>query len=396
MLIDGVQNVPAYRRTRVIVGLLAMAVSGCGSPPPAAELRSASLERNAAAIREECRRAANGDWPRWEAETSGYRDALKARIDRLRTFDAAETARRKGKSEPLAGRADFPLFEIEPADNLVHIYDPSGMAEFRRKREVVAAQRWLRARGIDLIFVPVPKMAEVYAEEFIDPCPPDGVLAPHLRQALLELLESDVEVVDVFALFRPERQPNPEYLYNTADTHWAPRGMRIAAREIARRVARYDFGSRARSAPAVVSSAPGPFDIHGPSAGMTLGDMPFQGGWLTLTDAQRTRAERAQTRTCEQVTLPGARVPSADPSCPLYLVGNSYGFNFRELLIKETNLLLRSGLYNGMTTEVFGDFLRAPEALDGVRVMVWLTTEQQMCRLKPMPDGIMAALDNAR
>jgi hypothetical protein len=354
------------------------------------------VAHDAETIRRECQRAADGDWERWEADTSRYRDALKARIDRLHTFDAAEATRRHGKSEPLAGRAGFPLFEIDPADNLAHVYDPAGAADFRRKREVLAAHRWLGARGIDLIFVPVPKMAEVYAEEFSDPCPADGTLAPHLRQALLELLESDVEVVDVFALLRPWRQPDPDYLYNTADTHWSPRGMRIAARDVARRVARYDFGHRAREAPAVVSSAPGAFDIHGPSNAMTPGDMPFQGGWLTLNDAQRALAERAQTRACERVTLPGGRIPSGDSACPLLLIGNSYGFNFRELLMKETNLLLQSRLYNGMTTEVFADFLRAPEALDGVRVVVWVTTEQQMCRLKPMPDGIMSALRDAR
>jgi hypothetical protein len=352
------------------------------APEPAAEeARAKIIHRDADAIRGQCKRAADGNWERWQRDTEPYRADLRAKLDMLKTPGLAPAPWR----EALEGRHGFPLFEVAPRDYLKYLYEPESLDGFRRDRAVVAAHRWLRDRGIDLIFVPVPKMTEVYVERFLDPYPPDGIIAPQVRHALLELLDDGVEVVDALPLLRSLRDSDSEYLYNTADSHWAPRAMRIIAKEVADRIARYKFGAESRSASPIVKAVPGPYHIHGPQTG---DGTTVQDGLPALNAEQKQRASAAQTKNHLQVTLPDGRVPTDDPGSPVLLIGNSYVINFREQLIRELNLLIRTNSGGGQTTESFADFLREPERLDNCRVIVWITTGQHLTEFKPLPPTI--------
>jgi hypothetical protein len=366
------------------------------SEPAAASARDRVLAQDADAIRAECQAAAGGDWDRWESQTAPYRAALKSLLNALKPLDATRAPWLEGKYEVLEGRGEFPLFEIAARENLLHLYDPASLAPFRRDRPVVAANRWLQQRGIDLILVVVPKMAEVYVEHFLDPCPADGVIAPHLRRTLLELLESNVEVVDGFRLFRPSRAPDPEYLYNTADTHWAPKAMGLMAREVAGRVTRYSFGATARSAPPLVKTTPGAYSIQGASTGPPRGALPQLEGFLLLNDRQRRLAVAAQTRTALHVTLVDGGEPADDPHSPVLIVGHSYVPNFREQLIAEMNLLVNTRWSAAQTTESFSEFLREPQLLADCRVVVWVTTESHMTRFAPLPALVAGASRDGR
>jgi hypothetical protein len=356
--------------------------------PRAVAARAAVILREAAAIREECQRAAGGDRAKWQCETQRYRTALKARIDALRRFPNARSREVEAQYEPLEGRQDFPLFEVGSREHLSYLYDPKSLDEFRRNRQVVAARRWLGDRGIDLIFVPVPKMTEIYIEHFLDPCPPDGIIAPHVRETLMQLLNEDVEVVDGFTLFRPMRDADSEYLFNAADTHWAPRAMRIMAKEIADRVMRYRFGARARFALPIVRTAPGPYVFDG-----LIGGMGGPRGWTALSPEQEERARRAQTTNLSDVWMQDGRPPHDDPASPVLVIGHSYAPRFLEQLVKEMNLLVHSRIHNGETTTFFADFLREPELLAHCRVVVWITTERDMTQFQIMPGPVMRALE---
>jgi hypothetical protein len=342
----------------------------------AVEARARVILRDADAIVAECRRAGGGDWQRWRSETASYRAALKARL----------AATDPAKSGLLEGRDGFPLFELKAREHLIYYDDDRSLEQFRKEKGVIAADRWFRQRGIDLIFVPVPRMTEVYIEHFLDPCPSDGIVAPHLREALLELLSEDVEVVDAFSLLRAQRDTDTEYLYNTCDPHWAPRSMRIVAREVADRIARYRFGARARYGMPIVNVSPGQYCAPGfLEPGLAFGS-------IVLDKQQQRRAAAAQTLTQPSVTLPGGGAPRDDPQSPVFLFGNSYALDFREQLVRELNLLVRSHVWPGASTEFFASFLREPESLDHCRVAVWLTTEQYMRSIVSMPQPVMAAL----
>jgi hypothetical protein len=351
--------------------------------PGAARARAEAIRRSADAIRGECAHAARGDWQNWQRDTERYRAQLFARIVAL--TDAAHAELPRSGDEVLEGSGGFPLFEIYSRQYLNYLYEPGTLDLFRCERPVVAADRWLRGQGIDLIFVPVPKMTEVYVEHFVDPCPADGIIAPHVRQTLLELLEADVEVVDGWRLFRPLREDGTEYLYNTADPHWAPRAMRIMAKEIADRIGRYTFAARARFAAPIVQTSPGPYHFTDNTA-------TFDGyGKEFLRPEQYARAKKAQTTTLSEVRLLNGQVPPDDPASPVMVIGNSYVPKFREQLIKELNLLTCTRAADHQSTQCFADFVRQPELLEHCRVIVWITTDQQMTQFYPLPPPVAAA-----
>jgi SGNH hydrolase-like domain, acetyltransferase AlgX len=218
-----------------LVALASLALAGCSAsaptvarvkadPPPVssvspapdpavAKARADQMQADRLAIEGECQRAAGGSWDAWERATSPYRKALRKNIAAVPVV-----LRQKGGA---------PAQELDIAVSL----DASQHA-----RAVVAASQWLRKRGIDLIFVPVPRKAEVYAENFLDPCPTDGIIAPHVRRTLLSLMEQNVEVVDVFPALRAERS---RPLYNATDPHWSADGAGVAAKLLAGRLRRY-------------------------------------------------------------------------------------------------------------------------------------------------------------
>jgi hypothetical protein len=209
---------------------------------------------------------------------------------------------------------------------------------------------------------------------------------------LLELLEDDIELVDALPLLRAARSEGP-YLYNSADTHWAPSAMRLVAEEVARRLARYDFVAKARCSNPIVATLDGPYSSFGPDR---VGEALVQNGWLALSAEQRRRAAGAEVRSNRNVVTANGKIPRDDPNSPVMLVGDSYGINFREELIRELNLLTNNRFAGGQTTEAFCDFLREPGLLDHTRVVIWITTEQHMTQFKPLPLPIADALVSSK
>jgi hypothetical protein len=357
--------------------------------PYAVATRVRAIRSDADAIAAECQKAAGGDWDKWEHDTASYRSALKARVEKLKLLNADHPEESPNKYEALAGKANFPLFEVGAHNRLTYLYDPDSLDSFRKEQPVVAAHRWLRERGIDVIFVPVPKMTAVYIEHFLDSTPPDGVIAPHVRRVLYELLQNDVEVIDAFRIFRRLREVDNEYLYSTADTHWAPHGMRIIAKQIADRIERYQFGARAKYALPIYKTALGPYGLatYRQEYDKLL---PLQDGWVSISLAQQQLAAAAQTTTNVIVTTPDGKLMTNDPKSPVILMGHSYVQYFVDQLFKELNIRTQTYWSGNTTTQVFGDFLREPELLANCRVVVWITTEQHMTNFHPMPTPISA------
>jgi hypothetical protein len=353
----------------------------------AVAMRKAVIDRDAATIEAQCQQAAGGDWEKWQRDTARYREDLKAKIDALKKQPELHGLPEGGDIEPLEGRDGFPLFEVGAKDQLTYLVEPDSLDKFRKEPPPVVAARWFRKHhNIDLIFVVVPKLTEMHIDRFLDPGPKDGIIAPHARKALLELLKNDVEVVDGFSLFRPCRDADTEYLFNTADNHWSPRGMRIMAKEIAERIERYRFGTRARYALPIVRTQVGPYRID-----LCVGGFGSQNGWPTLTEEQRERARRAQTTNLSEVVMQGdGSPPPNDPKSPVLLIAHSYGLYFGDQLVKELNLLIDSQIILAGTCQFFAKYLREPSSLDHARVVVWLTTEQNMTRFGSLPGPIMA------
>ncbi len=98
----------------------------------------------------------------------------------------------------------------------------------------------LRARGIDLLVVPVPGKASVYPDKLttaVEPGDPVYTNTTLLRQ---ELAASGIETYDLHADLVRARvaDPDGERLYMKSDTHWTGAGIQITARVLADRIRR--------------------------------------------------------------------------------------------------------------------------------------------------------------
>ncbi|HTL55538.1 MAG TPA: hypothetical protein VL361_07650 [Candidatus Limnocylindrales bacterium] len=98
----------------------------------------------------------------------------------------------------------------------------------------------LRARGIQLLVMPVPNKESVYPERLT-------VRAAGLRSAIgsetgelmKRLKAAEVEVVDLFELFADAKTLSPSAsspLYLAQDSHWSPAGVELAARAVGKKI----------------------------------------------------------------------------------------------------------------------------------------------------------------
>ena len=100
----------------------------------------------------------------------------------------------------------------------------------------------LKTRGIELLVMPVPGKPSVYPDKVTGRA--EG-RAEQFRSPTLELLaalnQQGVPTVDLFAAFRRARADEPvggreKALYLAQDTHWTPRGAKLAADTVAQRI----------------------------------------------------------------------------------------------------------------------------------------------------------------
>jgi len=118
---------------------------------------------------------------------------------------------------------------------------------------IVHLDRQLKARGIDLIVVPIPSKLAVYPDYLSDKAPGDrGVAVPVLR-LMRDLAARDVEVIDLYTPFAEHRAAHEREgtgkadLYYQKDSHWLNRGAVLAAEAVAERLGRYDFAQAAEA-----------------------------------------------------------------------------------------------------------------------------------------------------
>lgn len=111
-------------------------------------------------------------------------------------------------------------------------------------RMITTLHEELLERGIDLLVVPYPAKEMVNAHHFSDQAPKDGIYSPWRLKFTHELLQRGVEVLDLTQALQENKAGHEWLFYDAADLHPATGGIQIAAEEIAKRLARYDFSAR--------------------------------------------------------------------------------------------------------------------------------------------------------
>jgi hypothetical protein len=361
---------------KIVTGIAALlACASLAARTPAEDAaRAAAIKQAIAALSQEVQREAGGDWPRWYEQLRPFRADLLARIEAARGRQAAFKADPTHAPSAVIRADDTPPMYEWP-DNAAYLV-PADAASFASTRPSVATftavSKWLHGRGIDLVVVPVPRLAEVYADKVAAGVPPSRIAAPHMRRVLLDLLQGGVEVVDLLPAFLRERDTDPEPLYLLADGHWSDRGQRIAAREIGARLKRYVVVKAAIAKPPLFEVSPDRARL--PGATFSL-----------LTPAEQAEIDARISAMPLTMVKTRAGEPFQEPdTSPVLVIGDSFTHYFQlavkagtgidALLSREINIPVSNVSSAGATTGPVKEFLRRPELLQERRVVVWIVT----------------------
>ena len=135
-------------------------------------------------------------------------------------------------------------------------------------------KRQLDLAGIGLVLVPVPAKAAIYPDKLAASLhvPLSQQAGEADREFYKVLEENGIRVLDLTDPFLAARAMGPEPLYCRQDTHWAPEGIRIAAKEIAGRIKGLDWV--AAHPKALMKSESAPVTVNGDLAAALPGEKP--------------------------------------------------------------------------------------------------------------------------
>ena len=303
--------------------------------------------------------ARHGGWKMWDAEV---------RPLYLHLFE---------KSQPAGGISRGDLFFHRSYNGhfsrLVDREEPASL------KMLVALDRELARKGIDLLVVPFPFKEEVTADLFADPeyVPKDGILSPGRLRVLHWLISHDVEVVDLVPALHEQRESRPWLYYDFEDMHPAQDGIDIAAGVIGERLSRYGWQREYR-------------------------DLKREGLEFEMPEQFRDRSEHLEVGkkypARQVVQKNGEFLPDRIDRSPLLLIGDSftrvpalYGVDdasLREQLAFETGVLPRVLSIKGSAAQVMRNLRReGPGFLDGVEACVFVFAQYPLLQENDPAEG---------
>jgi hypothetical protein len=241
---------------------------------------------------------------------------------------------------------------------------------------IIDFDRQLRARGIHLVFVPIPLKPFIYPEEVWPGYPASAGPAWNSDRAAFKakLIAAGVDTVDVTDELWRAKMETGESLFLKLDTHWTPRGLAIVANEVAAHVR-----------PRLPQPAPQAFTTRTASV-TNYGDL------LRILEVPPTsRLFQTQTVTITQL-LQGQAVARGDDSSPVLLLGDSFTniYHRKEMDWGEgaglgEQLTLRLGnsvqviAINGGGATIVRELLaQKPPALRHKKVVVWACSARDL------------------
>ena len=194
----------------------------------------------------------------------------------------------------------------------------------------------LKARGIELLVVPVPPKAAIYPEKIVagfdvrtsDP-------SVYLRQFYKELTGAGIDVLDLTDLFIQNRDNPRGPVFCKTDSHWSGVGCALAGQAIAEKV-------RAKIADA---GTPANFVAEWKDVQIT-GDL----AGLLPKDATRPGPEKVALQNVSRKN--GAIEP--DANSPLLLMGDSHTLVYHDFLSERAGLVDQLALQLGFAPDLIG------------------------------------------
>lgn len=355
-----------------ICGLLCFRAAD-GAEPAAVLARKKAIASTRVAIQAQLN-ASGGDWQTWYSRVKPAWNELDAKIVSAGADVRTVTVNDAPAWSYLRGEGKPPMFVQTGSANYL---TAQGMApdEFLSTRpapKVVSAfNTWLKQHDVDLIFVPVPKMVEVYPDRVLSAAPEDRILAPHMRKMILQLIDDDVEVLDLLPEFLNLARSEAGPVFLSSDSHWTQAAQKVTSKLLAERLARYSFVKRARREP--------------PRFQSELIKVHFLGAdHAYLTPEERKEVEDTWDLSLTQICESNGK-PYEDPEDgAVVMIGDSYvhyfslviaqGTGIEALLSKDLNLPVTNRSVGGGTTESLREFIQNPDILKAHKVVVWIAT----------------------
>jgi hypothetical protein len=244
---------------------------------------------------------------------------------------------------------------------------------------VVSFRDQLAERGIHLLVVPVPNKASVYPDMLTRQAKEkDEPVNSKTIEVMRRLREADVEVVDLFALFKQARADSSDgeatKYYLVQDSHWSPDGVRLAAKAIARRLLDLGWVQKRQTA-------------------YTLKPVTIERRGDILKMIQSPQIERQfepEQIDCTQVINRATKQPyHDDPNSEILVLGDSFlriyshdepsAAGFVEHLAYELGFALAAIVNDGgASTLVRQQLGRNPKLLANKKVIVWEFVERDI------------------
>jgi hypothetical protein len=195
----------------------------------------------------------------------------------------------------------------------------------------------LKARGIELLLVPVPPKAAIYPEKIItgidvrntDP-------APALHQFYEQLRAAGVDVLDLTNLFVQNRENSRGPVFCKTDSHWSGVGCALAAQAIAERVR-----------PKLANSGAASEYVSEWREAQIAGDLVP----LLHKDTPRPAAERIAI---QSVSKKSGDAVEPDANSPLLLLGDSHTLVYHDFLAERAGLLDHLAFQLGVAPDLIG------------------------------------------
>lgn len=315
----------------------------------------------------------------WEAELQAWGGSWEAWCGLLADFHAdvrQQLDTRPTELRGLIGKDGF-LFFRGDLDYLVSgdLRDqPDGRDPYPA---IVDFNQQLKARGIDLLLVLIPTKAEVFPEKVSDEAPTGAkpYVAPYCRKLLGELAAAGVEIVDLLPTFVEQRGGGDELLYMSQDTHWTPRGVKLAAKLIGERVRQYSWYEALEAQQVEYSVKDITFT--------RLGDICEM-----LTDQEKLMC-RPLRLTAQQIVAPDGTLYTDDPESPIVMLGDSFTgvFHFEDCqhaglsahLAKELSLPIDLIMAQGSGPRIRGQLARrGHDAIEAKKLMIWTVVARDL------------------
>ena len=203
---------------------------------------------------------------------------------------------------------------------------------------IVDFHHQLRARGIELVVVPVPPKAAIYPEKIVSGFDlPSHDPAPGLRQFYEELRGAGIDVLNLAPVLIQNREHPRGPVFCKTDSHWSGIGCVLAAQAIAEHV------RRKLPAPAVRKEYVSDWNevqINGDLAG------------LLPPDARKPGPEKISVQTVSEKGTGAAVDP--DPNSPVVVLGDSHTLVYHDFLAERAGLIDQLALELGFAPDLIG------------------------------------------